>query len=399
MNGADDRPLPAEDLRPAKPFDPRSEDEKSRDRVVSRVVSGNQRAISLTDEQQELRDEIDRFIADPFAGDVYHYDGEAGTGKTVVLADAAQNNADCSLVALSGKAVSLLRTKTGMSASTIHAAIYKLVKNRDLENGKRIMEWRRANRDGLLSGVTFLVDEKSMISEEIGHDILATGARIVAAGDPGQLPPVRGRQFFTHPNFTLRQVHRQALESPIIRQAHRRMRRGLPYQADGDDFRVVDRMPKEDLINADMVLVWKNATRIEMTRLTRRFRGLSGKPPQPGEPVMCLKNAPDYGVYNGATYTLLRPFEPGDNSITIEMDGDSINIPFVTFEGMTNAIPVGQEKTTEFTFGYVYTVHKAQGSEANNVVMIDEYALQEHATAWRYTGITRAAKRITIVRW
>jgi exodeoxyribonuclease-5 len=44
-------------------------------------------------------------------------------------------------------------------------------------------------------------------------------------------------------------------------------------------------------------------------------------------------------------------------------------------------------------------VHKAQGSEANNVVLIDEYAMQEHAIAWRYTAITRAAKRLTVVRW
>jgi exodeoxyribonuclease-5 len=321
------------------------------------------------------------------------------THNTVVLSETARENSDCSLVALSGKAASLLRAKSGMSASTIHAAIYKLVSNRDLQNGKRVMEWRRANKDGLLNGITFLLDEKSMINREIAHDILATGARIVAAGDPGQLPPVRGSQFFAeNPNFTLKTVHRQALESPIIRQAHR-VRAGLGYQADGDDFRVVDRMPKDDLVNADMVLVWKNATRVELTKITRRYRGLSGQCPQPGEPVMCLKNAADYNVYNGATYTLLKPFEPHDNCITIEMDGEPLSIPNVKFEGMPEAIPAGQHAVTDFTFGYVYTVHKAQGSEADNVVLIDEYAMQEHAIAWRYTAITRAAKRLTVVRW
>ena len=383
--------------RPDPNADDRSDEEKARDRVLSRAVAARQEVV-LTEEQQELRDQIDRFIADPFAGDVYSYDGLAGTGKTVVLADTARSNDGCSLVALSGKAASLLRSKSGMSASTIHSAIYKLINSKDLENGKRIMEWRRANMDGMLRGITFLIDEKSMIGTDIKRDILLTGARIVAAGDPGQLPPVKGQQAFTRADFTLKQIHRQALESPIIRQAYR-VREGLPYVTDGDAFRVVDRMPKDELISADLVLVWKNSTRIELTRLVRRFRGLAGKVPQPGEPVMCLKNAPDYGIYNGATYKLLRPFEPGDNKITIELDGDEITIPFVKFEAMPNAIPMGQQATTEFSFGYVYTVHKAQGSEADSVVLIDEYAMQEHAIAWRYTAITRAAKKLTVMRW
>ena len=163
--------------------------------------------------------------------------------------------------------------------------------------------------------------------------------------------------------------------------------------------RVVDKLPKDELLQADMVLVWKNTTRIEMTRIIRRLNGKTGMCPQPGEPVMCLKNCPDYGVYNGATYTLLAPFEPGHNVIQIDLDGEPMSIPLVHFEGMPNAVPVGETANTHFTFGYAYTVHKAQGSEADNVVLIDEYALQEHAEAWRYTGFTRAAKRLTVMRW
>lgn len=355
--------------------------------------------ITLSDEQQELSDNIDRFIGDPFnKNDVYHYDGEAGSGKSVVLAHTARNNDDCQLVALSGRAAQLLRQKSGLPASTIHAAIYKLIKNRDLENGKRVMEWRRVHSDGHLHGTTFLLDEKSMISRDIAMDILATGARIVAAGDPCQLPPVKGAQYFVNPDFKLRTIHRQAMESPIVRQALR-VRQGLPYVNDGPNFRVVERLPKEELAQADLVLVWKNATRIEMTKIIRRIRGLAGQVPQIGEPVMCLKNCPDYGVYNGAVYTLLKPFEPGDNLIKIEMDAEALDIPFVKFEGMPNAIPVGQPENTSFTFGYVLTVHKAQGSEANNVVLIDEYAMQEHAMEWRNTALTRAAQKIVVMRW
>lgn len=360
--------------------------------------AGDVSTIELTEEQQELHDEIDRFIADPFAGDVYHYDGLAGTGKTVVLAKVARANDNCSLATLSGKAAYILRRKTGLMAGTIHSIFYKLIRKRDLENGKTVMEWRSVFGDGILNGQIILLDEKSQVNQEIKRDILATGARIVAGGDPGQLPPVRGQQGFSNPNFTLQHIHRQAMDSPIIRQAYR-VRQGLPYHTDGEGFRVVDKLPKDELLQADMVLVWKNTTRIEMTRIIRRLNGKTGMCPQPGEPVMCLKNCPDYGVYNGATYTLLAPFEPGHNVIQIDLDGEPMSIPLVHFEGMPNAVPVGETANTHFTFGYAYTVHKAQGSEADNVVLIDEYALQEHAEAWRYTGFTRAAKRLTVMRW
>src|ERR1700689_708511 len=103
-------------------------------------------------------------------------------------------------------------------------------------------------------------------------------------------------------------------------------------------------------------------------------------------------------VYNGAPSALLKPFEPHDNCITIEMDGEPLSIPNVKFEGMPDAIPAGQQAVTDFTFRYVYSVNKAQGSEADNVVLIDEYPMQDHAIAWRYTAITRAAKRLTVVR-
>ena len=52
----------------------------------------------------------------------------------------------------------------------------------------------------------------------------------------------------------------------------------------------------------------------------------------------------------------------------------------------------------EFDFGYALTVHKAQGSQWDDVVLFDEsFAFREHRNRWLYTGITRAARRLTIV--
>jgi len=52
---------------------------------------------------------------------------------------------------------------------------------------------------------------------------------------------------------------------------------------------------------------------------------------------------------------------------------------------------------TAFAFGYALTVHMAQGSEFDNVLLIDEW-FHDDRIPWLYTGITRAAKRITIAR-
>ena len=53
----------------------------------------------------------------------------------------------------------------------------------------------------------------------------------------------------------------------------------------------------------------------------------------------------------------------------------------------------------DFDYGYALTVHKAQGSQWNDIVLFDEsFAFREHRIRWLYTAITRAAERLTIIR-
>jgi exodeoxyribonuclease-5 len=59
---------------------------------------------------------------------------------------------------------------------------------------------------------------------------------------------------------------------------------------------------------------------------------------------------------------------------------------------------LARKRHDEFDFGYVLTVHKAQGSQWDDVVLFDEsFAFTEHRDRWLYTGVTRAAKRLTVV--
>ena len=57
-----------------------------------------------------------------------------------------------------------------------------------------------------------------------------------------------------------------------------------------------------------------------------------------------------------------------------------------------------RKRFDEFDYGYVLTVHKAQGSQWDDVVLFDEsFAFQDSRARWLYTGVTRAAKRLTVV--
>ena len=54
----------------------------------------------------------------------------------------------------------------------------------------------------------------------------------------------------------------------------------------------------------------------------------------------------------------------------------------------------------QFTYGYAITCHKSQGSEWDNVLVIEEefpFDKEEHRR-WLYTACTRAAKKLVIIR-
>lgn len=354
-------------------------------------------SVTLTPEQEQAAESA--YAAISSGKSVFTLHGLAGTGKTTVLAKIAAQRPGAMMVTLTGKAASVLRRKTGVDAQTIHSAFYRL-KEKTRVNNRTHIEWRRAHGDNDLSGSLVLVDECSMVSERMARDLLSTGAQIIACGDPGQLPPVDGPQFFGVADAELKTIHRQALDSPIIRQAHR-VRSGHAYEPDGDAFRVIRpaEMTNDDLLAADVILCWTNKTRQAANRRARDIRGLSILPmPQPGEPLICLKNAPEFGLFNGAIYTLARPFLEGDKNIHMDVDGRQLCIPNVTFAGVKSALSGEDEATTSFDFGYALTVHKAQGSEWRSVFLVDEYRRNEQRREWLYTGITRAAERLVVMQ-
>jgi hypothetical protein len=86
---------------------------------------------------------------------------------------------------------------------------------------------------------------------------------------------------------------------------------------------------------------------------------------------------------------------PTSFSVSFWMPCDN-SIPRRSVEAR-QARPAARLLMTAFAFGYALTVHMAQGSEFDRVVLIDEW-FGDDRIPWLYTGITRAAKRITIAR-
>ena len=353
--------------------------------------------ITLSEEQTKAYNAINDFIVSPKQIFVLH--GLAGTGKTHLLCRIVNEQTNADLCAPTGKAASVLAIKASFEARTIHSLFYRLVEKGTDENGKRVLVFQKTFHPGSLEGSLVLIDECSLVGTQIGSDLKSSGAKIIACGDHGQLQPIGEKQFFTKADFTLKEIHRQALESAIIRQAHAARETGR-YKADGPDFRITNQITPDNLREADIVLCWTNKTRHAFNDIIRELKGFAKNYPQEGESVMCLKNAHDYGIYNGAIYTLTRPFLPTDKNIYLEMDGDELKVPNCYFAKNNETIDNYDNKkiTSLFCYGYACTVNKGQGSEWKNVVLIDEYSRSDQRKEWLYTGISRASKKILIQR-
>ena len=351
--------------------------------------------VSLTDEQNGACEAVDAFMRSN-TSQVFTLHGLAGTGKTTVLATIKKERPAAILCTLTGKAASVLNRKTGAEACTIHSVFYQLDKITKDPNGKRSLHWREALPAGAFRDDLILLDECSMVDRQMAADLLNTGAKIIACGDPGQLPPVKGQAYFSEPDYTLKTIHRQAWDSPIIRQAHA-VREGRKYQSDGARFCVAREASDDEVRAADVILCWTNKTRIHANTEARKLHGYWQAAPQAGEPVMCLRNNRDYGIYNGAVYTLAEAYIPGTPNMRLDLDGELVTVRGAYFEGIDRAVGLRDEEATGFTFGYAMTVHKAQGSEFSNVVLLDEYNRSEDRARWLYTGLTRAADSILVV--
>jgi len=285
------------------------------------------------------------------------------------------------------------------------------------------------NEESLVRDCRLVVlDEVSMVGPEMAADLLSFGKRILVLGDPGQLPPIKGAGAFTaqEPDVMLTEIHRQAAESAVIRLATMaRLGEPIPYgQHDEFAWKMSQRnVTAEMLLNGAQVICGLNATRFALNNAMRRAAGFDGGPlpTGPGEKVICLKNDHSLGLLNGMFIELDAVEQIDDQrfqAIIKTEEGDFVGGE--NSRGKPRRMPLYsghffdherldperddrdwkvKKRLIEATFGWAITGHKAQGSQWENVIVLDDKwgRSREQRAQWLYTAITRAESGLVIL--
>lgn len=350
---------------------------------------------------------------------VFRLFGYAGTGKTTLARHLAEGvDGDVLFAAFTGKAAQVLRSRGAKKASTIHSLIYRprgeeLVEDDDTGKSNMTPLFSLNRQSPVANAALIVVDECSMVDEELGKDLLSFGTPVLVLGDPGQLPPVSGGGFFTdhEPDFLLETIHRQAEGNPIIELAQMaREGRELPY-GEYDGSHVINKraVEREGVLAADQVLVGTNRTRRRYNQRLRDLKDFQGPLPAAGDKLVALRNDPTKGLLNGSLWQVSSAPNSSKAFMNLLIKSDDEGMERVTakikvlkaaFENPEDELPWQMKRRyDDFDYGYALTTHKAQGSQWSDVYLFDEsWAFREHAQRWLYTAITRAADRITIVR-
>lgn len=329
--------------------------------------------------------------------------GYAGTGKTTLIGltidDLKQEKAiRVAFCAYTGKAATVLKSKLNMMSDdycgTIHGLIYQMTGK---FRGQPVFERRDSIDYDLI-----VIDEASMIDSKIFNDLQSYGIPVFAVGDHGQLPPINGGlNLMENPEIKLEQIMRQEENHPIIKLATMaRESVKIPCGEYGEGvIKIADRTKLRNFLSPDtIVLAAMNKTRININSYVRNFYGINSNDPVGGEPIICLKNNRMVGIYNGNISTLL--------SIKNERKYYSIETD-LPYSGITLKEQFGSKYICDvegvdlFDWAYCITTHKAQGSEFDNVILIEERMPKMDDDNWRrwlYTGITRAKKCLTIIQ-
>jgi exodeoxyribonuclease-5 len=358
--------------------------------------------------------------------------GYAGTGKTTILNEVTAriiNGQQVIYAAYTGKAAHVMRSKlpAGSDVRTLHSLLYKprpiRICTQTLEKlvGFQCMPHRKQRPDDCpwREEITFqlklnnderpaliVVDEASMVSHEIQMDLLDLGVPVLFTGDHGQLPPVQSTgNVMEYPDVKLEKIHRQAEGNPIILASKIAREEGYLKPGTYGDGRVVKMTPEQfrdvnksrlDAAKA-VILCGMNRTRAAVNRAGAGDDGVTV-----GTPVVILRNDYDLGLMNGMRGEVTQYHKRVDNRVMIDVqfEGEERPRTLMAYSRIfgTEKVPDGVERDYAWMdYAYAMTVHKSQGSQWRNVVLIEERLPGNDHNRWLYTGITRASDALLIV--
>ena len=368
--------------------------------------------------------------------------GYAGAGKSTLvrfiieeLKTYGVKETDVCFACFTGKAAQVLLKKGNKNVITLHKLLYKSIPK---ESGGFV----RIPNPSIPYKIV-VVDEVSMAPKTLMDLLFKHNVYVICLGDPFQLPPVDKKEdnhLLDAPHIFLDEIMRQAQESEII-QLSMAIRENRPIEAfQGKEVQILN---KEELNTgmltwADQILVATNATRVSINTQMRKLLNF-GEKPQDGDKIICLRNYWDCfsdneePLVNGTIGILKNSFltkrylprivkstdglshidlvmgdfisDSGMYFHSLEMDKKMIDTGEFSLDWKTvyqlNRNPKTRDiPPLEFTYGYAITCHKAQGSEWDKVLVIEEkfpFDKIEHAR-WLYTAVTRSSEKLVLVR-
>ena len=294
-----------------------------------------------------------------------------------------------------------------------------------------------------------VVDECSMASTSQLYRLvsrLGPSTHLVLVGDPYQIPPVKGGNFFSQAFLTLQQKpqyqHLTLEFSANLRQE------GAQQETPSQLVRLIRAMPKETLTPADFEaselqtsdssLIWERdskkiaswqkawlgwAAEIAQTRQLEELR-----PKIESRAIVCFRADGDFGArtINQQILAGLRPLlglkkiEPfhgmpfmiekndyslglknGDRGVFFQEEGESKLRAFVFGAELEPDEPAQAfeiEEIGQFSPAYAFTVHKSQGSEYSSIwLLAAEEDSRLNQKNLLYTGLSRAKRQVSLL--
>ena len=353
--------------------------------------------------------------------------GGPGTGKTTIILAVIkifqkiknyslhdlldESRSILTLCAPTGKAAKRMSESTGFYASTIHKAIGWSTEDENMEEFVS---------EKFIKSELVIIDESSMIDVFLMYNLLKIinkDAKIILVGDNDQLPSIAPGNVLNDlinskaiSTVKLNKIFRQSEHSSIINISHS-IKNNIPFDIlenfDDKEFISANKNGMINVISAIYDDLIKGSAKENIQILAPIYKGTSGineinmaiqsrfndneEQIEYGEliykvndRVMQLVNRPEDNIFNGDIGYIEEIYKEGNKvKIVIDYDGN-----YVTYE---------KTELNQITLSYACSIHKAQGSEFENVIIpfIDNYnfMLNKNLT---YTAITRAKKKLIL---
>lgn len=330
--------------------------------------------------------------------------GRAGTGKTTLLKTFCSylksKGETFILCSYTGKAASTISERTGFKASTIHKA-FSII-----PNSERVM-----NRQ-ILSPDYLIVDEAGLLGLFLTKEIMrftSSNTRIVLVGDDNQLLPISPGFMFHKmlkiddiPKCELKKIYRQKNGSGIISNAISVLDNEEIEET--EDFKIIETDKIDEVLRE--IALWSESMNYQIITAVNKSDYKHGtknintliqnavtiKDPfkncrfNLGDKIINTKNNYELNIFNGDMGLIKDVINgKGYQTLVCNINGENIEV-------------TEKEHRDAIELGYAITVHKAQGSEWNKVIVVADsqqrYMINKN---WFYTAITRGISSVTIV--